>query len=115
MDSIVLASTSKYRASQMRQLAIPFQQMTPSFDEEIFKGKGYSPLALARLLAAGKAKSLSHLGCTVIAADQLVSFEGEILGKPGCRAKAIETLQRMAGREHELITALCVLCLLYTS
>ena len=37
-------------------------------------------------------------------------WKGRILGKPGTVARAIEQLECMAGRSHELITALVVIC-----
>ena len=48
-------------------------------------------------------------GATVIGCDQLVALEGRILGKPGTQVRAIEQLQALSGRTHELITALVVL------
>jgi septum formation protein len=66
---------------------------------------------LAEELARGKAESIaaSEPAATIIGCDQLVFFEGRILGKPGTMERAIEQLEAMAGRIHELITALVVI------
>lgn len=45
----------------------------------------------------------------ILGGDQLVSFEGRILGKPGTREKAISQLEMMSGKAHELVTAICLL------
>ena len=44
----------------------------------------------------------------VIGSDQVCALGEEVLDKPGSRATAIERLGRLAGREHRLITAVCV-------
>ena len=45
----------------------------------------------------------------IIGSDQLVEFNGEILGKPGDKEQAIAQLLKLAGNEHSLITALTVI------
>ena len=44
----------------------------------------------------------------VLAADTVVVIGGEILGKPGDRADAVRMLERLAGREHQVITGICL-------
>ena len=44
----------------------------------------------------------------LIGCDQLVTFEGRIFGKPASVEGAVEQLSALAGRSHELITALAV-------
>ena len=70
---------------------------------------GRTPRNLAEELARAKAISVAELepDAVVIGGDQLVSFDGEILGKPGMtEERAISQLLAMAGRSHELITAI---------
>ncbi len=66
---------------------------------------------LAEKLAYAKAASLSseEPGAVVIGCDQLVSFEGKVLGKPGNVEPAIDQLFALAGKTHELITAMVVI------
>ncbi len=105
---LILASTSKYRRELLERLAIPFEAKSPLFDEEKEKTPGMAPQALAEKLALGKAQSLAQEGLVVIGGDQLVSFEGKILGKSHTPEKAVEQLLSMQGKTHELITAICV-------
>ena len=108
--ALILASTSPYRREQLARLGMPFECCAPGVDEAAFASQGLSPRSLAETLAIAKAENVaaSHPEATVVGGDQLVSFAGAILGKPGDRTRAIEQLSRMAGRDHELITAIAV-------
>ena len=107
---LVLASTSKYRRLLLERLGVPFRQRRPRLDEEDFKSLGITPRALAETLALAKAKSLEDEGpnVTIVGCDQLVAFEGRVLGKPGTIDGAIKQLVEMSGKRHELITAIAV-------
>lgn len=106
---LILASTSVYRQELLKKLGLSFSAQAPLFDEEAFKNKGLPPIELAQTLARGKAESLAKATHCVIGGDQLVSFEGKILGKAKTFEKAIEQLSGLQGKTHELITAVCVL------
>ncbi len=110
-QDLVLASTSVYRRQLLARLGIPFRWVAPRFDEAALSRDGKTPRTVAETLAEGKAASIAVLerSATVIGCDQLVALEGRILGKPGSLERAIEQLQTLAGRTHELITALVVL------
>ena len=45
-----------------------------------------------------------------VSADTIVVADGRILGKPRDRAEARRMLSRLAGREHRVYTAICLLC-----
>lgn len=106
--SLILASTSRYRKELLSKLGFEFETRPPNFDEEQHKSSNYKPLELAIFLARGKAKSIPPGTGAVIGSDQLVSLEGQILGKPGTYEKAINQLSFMSGKTHELITAVAV-------
>ncbi len=105
--NLVLASTSVYRRELLARLGIPFRCVAPRFDEAALSQGRQDTALVAEALAEGKAASISVLerDATVIGCDQLVALEGRILGKPGSLERAIEQLQALAGRTHELITA----------
>ncbi|WP_413574965.1 Maf family protein [Bdellovibrio sp. HCB290] len=105
---LILASTSKYRQELLSRLAVPFSAQPPLIDEDKEKDPTLAPRALAEHLARLKAASLKGEGKVVIGGDQLVSFEGRIIGKAHTREKAIEQLLSMQGKTHELVTAICV-------
>ena len=108
---LVLASTSVYRRALLERLGVPFRACAPLCDEESFKSIDQSPRSLAETLARAKAASLVSVepDATIIGCDQVVSFQGQVFGKPESFARAVEQLMAMAGQTHELVTALVVL------
>lgn len=108
MKKIVLASTSIYRQAQLKTLGIPFTAEKPLIDEEKEKDLSLSPKDLALKLSFLKAQSLAKPNQITIGGDQLVSFENQILGKPGSIEKAIQQITKMQNQTHELITALTI-------
>jgi septum formation protein len=107
---LVLASTSPYRRELLGRLGVPFRCRAPRVDEEAMKRDDLEPRALAEHLALAKATSLcaEEPHATIVGGDQLVACEGRILGKPGSVERAEEQLRALAGRAHELVTALVV-------
>lgn len=108
MKEIILASASKYRHELLSRLGLPFSAQAPAVDEEKEKDPSLAPQALAEKLAYLKAQSLARADRLIIGGDQLVSMNGEILGKPHTVAGAQAQLLKMQGQRHELITAVCV-------
>lgn len=103
----VLASTSPYRRELLARLGLAFEADGPLYDEEPL---ALAPRELALAHAVGKARSLAarHPDALILGSDQLVSLDGEILGKPGTPEAAFAQLRRLAGRDHELITAIAL-------
>ncbi|QDT43283.1 Maf-like protein YceF [Gimesia alba] len=108
---LILASTSSYRAEQLKRLGLDFETRDPQVDEALFKQAGFTPETLAEVLALEKAKQVAGQNpeTIVIGGDQLVSFENTILGKPGSEQAAIDQLMAMQGKSHTLITAIAVI------
>jgi len=108
---IILASTSPYRAELLKRAGIPFRAHRPLIDEESLKTPSLTARELCRHLARAKAESLSEAfpSSIIVGCDQLVHFNGAVLGKPGSRERAIDQLLALQGKQHELLTALCVL------
>lgn len=105
---LILASTSKYRFELLSRLAYKFSAMAPLVDEEKEKDLSLPPRALAEKLARVKAASLQGPEKVVIGGDQLIAFEGRILGKSHTPERAVAELMSLQGKTHELITAICV-------
>jgi septum formation protein len=109
--TLVLASTSIYRRALLERLGVPFRACAPLCDEESFKSVNQDPRSLAESLARAKAGSLVSVEpqATIIGCDQVVSFQGQVFGKPGSFAMAVDQLMAMSGQTHELVTAMVVL------
>ena len=86
---------------------IPLVEIAPSGIEEEAMG---SPDAQVRVLAERKARDVArHRAGLIVAADTMVVADDRILGKPSSRADAREMLRGMSGRDHLVLTGLCVL------
>lgn len=109
LPQIILASTSSARRALLDSLRIPYRAEPPLVDEEVPPGTSV-PDAVA-MLAKRKAEAVQrrHPDAWIIGCDQLVSLDGEALGKPVDRAAAHAQLRRMAGRSHEIVTGLCLI------
>lgn len=116
MKNLILASTSIYRAQLLEKLGVPFQTMKPTFDEDSAKHealqKKFTAVQVAETLSRGKAESLKSFltpDTLLIAGDQLVHFQGEIIGKSKNYENALSQLKKMRSQTHELITAVTLL------
>ncbi len=105
--NLILGSGSPYRKRLMERLRIPFSVAVPPLHEESHKIVGEDPAKQALRLSQLKAQSLetSHSQDLIIGSDQLISLNGEILGKSHTPQKAREQLQKMCGQTHEILTA----------
>lgn len=106
---LVLASSSRYRASQLATLGIPFVTASPAIDESARPDE--TALALASRLAGEKAALVAadNDSAIIIGSDQLASLDGAIIGKPGTADAARAQLEAASGRSLEFVTAVHVL------
>ena len=109
---LVLASTSPYRRQLLERLRVPFTCQAPGVNEAAVKQSLRVPGAIVRELARRKALAVAahHPDAIVIGSDQCATIDGMILDKPGSAPAAIAQLQRLQGREHELLTAVALAC-----
>ena len=106
---LILASASARRAELLRAAGIHFDAIGADVDESVVPGE--SPEQHVRRLAESKARAvLSRAGHTpVLAADTVVVVDGEILGKPVDQNDARRMLRLLSGRQHEVMTGVCLL------
>lgn len=105
---IVLASGSPRRGEILTNAGIAFVREIPSqIDETPLPGE--PPRQYVERLAREKAEAIpSQAGRIVLGADTTVVIEDEILGKPAGEADAARMLGLLSGREHQVITGLCL-------
>lgn len=105
---IVLASSSPYRRELLERFGLPFLVDPPDVDESPLPGE--TPSALAVRLAVAKAQTVAkrRLGALVVGSDQVASFDGEVLGKPGTRERAVRQLASFSGQRVQFLTGLAV-------
>jgi septum formation protein len=108
---LILASSSRYRRELLERLRIPFDVIVPDIDEAPLSGE--TPEATALRLAEAKARAVvASIGgdarTLVIGSDQVATYDGLQIGKPGTHDKALAQLQAMRGREVLFHSALCL-------
>lgn len=105
---LILASASPRRRELLDGLGLAFSVRPVDLDERAIEGEAARDyvLRLARAKAAAKAEANE----LVLAADTVVVLDQELLGKPADEADAARMLSRLAGREHVVLTGVCLLC-----
>ncbi|MBK1645955.1 septum formation protein Maf [Thiocapsa imhoffii] len=109
---VYLASRSPRRRLLLEQIGVRALVIEVAIDETPRPLE--PPAAYVRRVAAAKARA----GCAarpaaaslpVLAADTAVVLDTSILGQPGDRAAAVRMLRRLAGRSHEVFTAVTLI------
>ncbi|MCL1952015.1 MAG: Maf family protein [Oscillospiraceae bacterium] len=104
----ILASASPRRRELLALLGIPFEVHAPHVDERI--DPAWDAAQAARALAGQKAAAAAERfpGDYIIAADTVVEIGGALLGKPVDAADAARMLRLLSGREHRVVTGVCL-------
>ena len=98
---ICLASGSARRRQLLEDAGFLLEIETPNVSEEIGSDLGFREAAIAlakrKLIAATNVKSLP-----ILAADTLVHFESNFMGKPKSESEARKMLKVLSGVTHEV-------------
>ncbi|MBW7964114.1 Maf family nucleotide pyrophosphatase [Bradyrhizobium sp. BR 10261] len=109
---LILASQSSARKMLLANAGLEFKAMTADIDERGIQAtsKLSNPREIGLLLAREKAKAVStnHPGSYVIGADQTLALGDRLFNKPAGRTQALAQLRDLAGRTHELNSAVAV-------
>ena len=108
---LVLASSSPRRQELLRNARI-LHTIHPANVPEV-RNIGEPPAEFARRMAREKAAAVYDalrppVGTFVLGADTIVVVEDEVFGKPADEPDAFRMLNRLSGREHEVITGICL-------
>lgn len=110
-DPLLLASTSLTRRALLEAAAIPIETAAPHVDEPAIAAslltEGHTPPEIATALAHAKSEAVARRfpDRLILAADQMLEFDGRLLFKPGSRAEAALRLGELRGRTHRLHSA----------
>ena len=104
----VLASASPRRKELLSQVLQKFEVVPSDADEKV--NISLFPEQMACALAEKKCDGVFALNPykTVIGCDTIVVFGGEVLGKPKDRDDAVNTLKKLSGKTHFVVTGVCV-------
>jgi septum formation protein len=104
---LVLASNSPRRRQILSDAGIPYIVRAPNVREDLRSGE--SPGDYVRRLAEEKAFVVPlHAGEIVLAADTVVVVDEHLLEKPRDLADARRMLSLLSGRNHEVLTGICL-------
>jgi septum formation protein len=104
---LVLASNSPRRRQILTAAGIPFTVRTPQIPEQ--RRAGESPNDYVRRLAEQKAFAVTMAPDEVVlAGDTVVVIDRHILEKPRDQADALRMLRLLSGRDHEVVTGICL-------
>ncbi|HKG99519.1 MAG TPA: Maf family protein [Bradyrhizobium sp.] len=109
---LILASQSRARQLMLANAGIDFESVPAEIDERaVQQASGRTSAGdIAALLASEKARSVSmrRPGQFVVGADQTLVLGKDLFSKPPDRTQAAEQLRMLAGRSHELHSAVAV-------
>jgi septum formation protein len=105
---LVLASSSRYRRELLERLRVPFDVIAPNIDETPFDDETPETTAVRLSIAKARAAAVQAPGALVIGSDQVATFDGRQIGKPGSHENAFEQLRAMRGRSVVFHSALCL-------
>jgi len=106
---LILGSQSPRRREILNFFSIPFQQVSPEFDEAqvIFQG---DPAAFASEVARRKALCLAERFPkeVILTADTIVYRHKRLFMKPENLEQAHAMLRELSGKDHQVFTGVCV-------
>lgn len=107
--NILLGSKSPRRRELLAGLDIPYQIVDIKSREDYPHNlkRGDIPLFIAREKADAYRSQLKT-DDLLITADTIVWCDDQMLGKPADRAEAIQMLQQLSGKTHQVYTAVCL-------
>jgi len=109
LPPLILASSSPRRSDLLRVLGLEFTVM-PSDATEIHN-EHLTATEISQLNAYRKARAVAKKfpDSLVLGADTLVYLDTTLFGKPADSAEAFAMLKRLQGREHEVVTGVCLI------
>ncbi len=107
---LILASQSPRRSQLLREAGLEFTVRASDIDESFPSDMPVEEVA--PWLARRKAEAAGHLiqdQEIILAADSVVILDGVIYNKPADHAEAFRMIRALSGRQHTVITGVCLL------
>lgn len=108
--TIILASRSPRRRQLLTEAGYDFRVVPPRSADECGTCSRESPAQLVARLAFEKAADVARqIGAgLVLGCDTVAEVDGQVLGKPDSEALARRMLAMLRGREHRVLSGLCL-------
>ena len=113
-NKIILASKSKIRAEILKNHGFNFDIVPSHVDEDQAKesmlNQNADPLSISKNLAELKANKISqkYPEKIVLGVDSVIDLSGKLISKPKSREEALKILMDLNGKEHYLISSICI-------
>jgi septum formation protein len=107
-SSFILASHSPRRRELLAAAGFKFKTALAGVREKFDAHLTLRELTMFNALRKGARAARLHPESVVLAADTLVALDGEIIGKPRDLKHAVQILQRLSGRTHEVCSAVFI-------
>jgi septum formation protein len=106
---LILASNSPRRQQLMRDAGFEFMVKVKDTNEDF--PKTMPAIKVPEFLARKKAEAFRQEldSQIVLTADTIVVIDNEILNKPNDALEAREMLKKLSGRQHQVITGVCIM------
>lgn len=108
MKKIILASNSPRRRELLALMDLPFEVFPADLDESQYEGE--LPKIYVRRMASEKAEAIAkEKSGLIVAADTIVVYQEEILGKPENQFEARGILTKLRGKIHQVYTGIAII------
>ena len=114
VNQIILASKSEVRKKILESNKIECRVVPSNVDEDnikesLLKEKA-TPTSISKNLAELKANKISQkfINEVVLGADSIIDLNGEIISKPNDRTEALNILEKLNGKTHQLVSSVCI-------
>jgi septum formation protein len=110
VDRLILASRSPRRRELLAQAGYAFEVIPPAQTAECGVCSGENPDQMVARLACQKAADVARRVASglILGCDTVVECDGQILGKPADVPHARQMLRLLRGREHRVLTGVCL-------
>ena len=114
VNEIILASKSRVRKKILDDNKITCRAEPSNVDEDSVKEsllrEKATPTIISKNLAELKANKVSQkfVNELVLGADSIIDLSGEIISKPNDRIEALNILEKLNGKTHQLVSSICI-------
>ncbi len=105
---IILASSSPRRAKLLKDAGIDFLVEASDIEEVIDEHLVPKDIVIDLAIQKAEVVSIKHPEDTIIAADTIVVFNNQILGKPSDEEDAYRMLKMLSSETHEVFTGVAL-------
>ncbi len=108
---IILASQSPRRKELLAAMGVSFEVIPSDFVEKLDHGRTARDVAIELGLGKALAVAEKYPEAIVIGSDTIVSLAGKQYGKSEDAAEQRAVLKELAGKKHEVVTSVVIICL----